>query len=171
MPLPDFAALFQEHRVPILAGGAGGAVLLGIRARKSRAKAPAAAGGPASGVATTAAYAGRGGVYDSTANDVYNSIEPQISSLADQLAQLSNNIGAAQPTYDTPRGDLIGSGYFTPGAIKTAGGTFSHVASQPEAAALKGSGGTLYYEPILGQFAPEPAAGVVGGTPLYSKAS
>lgn len=92
MDMPDFAALFAQHRTPILAAGAGLAVVLGLRARSSS-KASSSAGGNGSAVvATGPAYAGKGGVYDSTANDVYNSIQPQIGNLAGQLATLASDL-------------------------------------------------------------------------------
>lgn len=189
MTLPDVAAIFEQHRTPILAGGAGAAVLLGLRARGRRKAAPAtgvATGGAASGVTTTAAYAGRGGVYDSTANDVYNSIQPQISSLAGQLAELSNGIGATRLSDEQMRGALSnpnlqpgqtsGSGIYNPGVTRDSTGqhSYGYIPSQPTAANILAGGGTLYFEPLPGIFTDANAPGVhlesgQYGTPLYAR--
>lgn len=72
-------AALRRYRVPLAAGGVGLAALLGLRAH-----AKASAAGP-SGATTTAQAAP---TYDSTGNDLYNSIQPQLQSLQDQIAAL-----------------------------------------------------------------------------------
>lgn len=76
----NLPAVIAAHKVPVLAAGAAGAVALGLRARKKSA---------ASATTPGVSYQGQGGVYDSTANDVYNSIQPQIEGLAAQIAALA----------------------------------------------------------------------------------
>lgn len=91
------SALWSEHRVAVLAAAFGAAAVLGLRARAKGTT--AAASGATTTPGATSTYAGSAGgatAYDSTANDVYNAIEPQIEALASQL-----NVLQAGPTSDS----------------------------------------------------------------------
>lgn len=94
---------FQAHRTPVLASAFGGAALLGLYARsKGQAATPSTGTGNA-GASTDQTYQGTAGYYDSTANDVYNAMEPQIAALAAQLNALSQQQSAATtPPVTTP---------------------------------------------------------------------
>lgn len=90
-PLADVRAWVMTHK-GIAAGGAAGAVALGLRARAKRKAAPASGTDQvtAAGPGNSAIYLGKGGTYDSTANDVYNSIQPQIDALAGGQSRLAD---------------------------------------------------------------------------------
>lgn len=100
-------AWLATHHTQVLMGAVGGAVLLGLR---SRAKGKAVAPGSQTNAGTStnvnaadpngAKYTG-GAFYDSTANDVYNGIEPQIEALASQINKLGMVPGPV-PTPVTP---------------------------------------------------------------------
>lgn len=71
-------------------------------------------------------------------------------------------------------GQFSGSGYYNPGLTHSSSGDFLYIPDQPTAAGLVAAGQKLYYEPLPGQFTPEPANGVFPangqyGTPLYYK--
>lgn len=96
---PQLSAFLQQNK-PVVLGVAGvGVVGLALLSRKRKATAPAAAGAgaaqpagtlPAAVVAAPAAASG----YDSTATDVYNSMEGQLQQLqAQQAAQTGTNSG------------------------------------------------------------------------------
>ncbi|MCU1449337.1 MAG: hypothetical protein JWP02_1507 [Acidimicrobiales bacterium] len=87
-PLADVRTWVTAHK-SAAAASALGAAGLGYYVRRRRAAA-AAAGGTSSGTTTvgsTTPTALQGGAYDSTANDVYNSLEPQLQSLSASLYQ------------------------------------------------------------------------------------
>ncbi len=88
MPL-NVAAFLKSHRMPVILVGGGAAAGLGLYAR-AKGKVPSSAGGQTSSV--SAQPGGAQGTYDSTAQDVYNSIEPQIQDLADQLNKLGGTV-------------------------------------------------------------------------------
>lgn len=82
MNTAQLSALFQQHKIPILAGAGGVVVLLGLRARK------AGATSASSSTPTTASSSGTpvtygppqaftGAAYDSSTSDVYNALEQQ----------------------------------------------------------------------------------------------
>ena len=98
-----------SHRTVLLGGAVGGALLLGLRAR-GKAKAgsgPAgsnAGAGPMApaGSGTAATYTGAG-TYDSTANDLYNALEPQIEALSRQIETMGLRPGpVATPAHPKP---------------------------------------------------------------------
>jgi len=91
MVLPAAAgakAWVASHRTVLIGGAIGTAALLGLRARSKGKAASPPAGGSAQmapvGSGTTQRYTGAG-TYDSTANDIYNAIEPQIEGLSRQI--------------------------------------------------------------------------------------
>ncbi len=91
MALPAAAgakAWIAAHRTVLAGGAIGGAALLGLRARsKGKAGKPPAGGSTQMapvGSGTQQSYTGAG-TYDSTANDIYNAIEPQIEALSRQV--------------------------------------------------------------------------------------
>jgi len=81
-------AWVASHRTVLIGGAIGTAALLGLRARSKGKAASPPAGGTAQmapvGSGTTQSYTGAG-TYDSTANDIYNAIEPQIEALSRQI--------------------------------------------------------------------------------------
>ncbi|MGI8685127.1 MAG: hypothetical protein ACR2MO_08595 [Acidimicrobiales bacterium] len=87
--LPGFLA--GKFGVPVAVAAAGGAGLLGLRARKARG---AAAAPPSVVTSTGTLLPGGGSTYDSTASDVYSSIQPQLEALYAQIAAM----GSAAPT-------------------------------------------------------------------------
>lgn len=97
MPL---AAQFAAHRTVILGTAAGGAALLGLRARAKGTA--AAANSTTTTAATTSPQLVPQGAYDSTANDVYNAIEPQIEALNAQLGALAANATTSTPAAAPP---------------------------------------------------------------------
>lgn len=90
------------HKKELGAGGVVVVLLLGLRARKSK------AGDTVNGTAATSpAYAGAaqqatggsyGGAYDSTSSDVYNALQPQLESVSSGLDELRKLFGNAAPT-------------------------------------------------------------------------
>lgn len=106
--LANVSTWLAAHRTPVLATVFGGAALLGLRARSKAASSSASVGSGNAGAATDATYAGAAGsYYDSTANDVYNAIEPQIAALA---AQLNAQQQPATDPVATPPGPTNGIG-------------------------------------------------------------
>jgi len=81
-------AWVASHRTVLIGGAIGTAAMLGLRARSKGKAASPPAGGSAQmapvGSGTTQSYTGAG-TYDSTANDIYNAIEPQIEALSRQI--------------------------------------------------------------------------------------
>lgn len=99
----DFKTWFEAHKTPVLATGFGGAALLGLYARSKGQAAQPSSGTGNAGASTDQTYQGTAGYYDSTANDVYNAIQPQISALAMQLNALQQEQSAtATPPVTTP---------------------------------------------------------------------
>lgn len=98
----ELSALFAQHRTAVLGGGA---VLVAglayLRRKKGAAPAGASAGATVpSGLAGTipaAAVAPSGG-YDSTSYDLYNSLQSEISGIAEQNRQTVGSSAAAAPT-------------------------------------------------------------------------
>jgi hypothetical protein len=80
-------AAVEKNKVALGAGGVGIVALLALRQRSK-------GGGSSSGRVVPAGS----GTYDSTASDVYNSIQPEIESLRDQIDLLSRLNPSAQPT-------------------------------------------------------------------------
>jgi hypothetical protein len=113
----------RTHRAQILAGLFAAAALLGLRARSKGASAQ-----PSTGAGTTGAAAGEstftgagGAYYDSTANDVYNAIEPQIAALAAAIAaQQQQATTPTDPvvTPPAPTGSPVSQGrHVAPGTV------------------------------------------------------
>lgn len=117
----NFQAWFQAHKTPVLATGFGGAALLGLYARSKGQAAQPDTGTGNAGASTDQTYQGTAGYYDSTANDVYNAMEPQIAALAQQLNALSQEQSAATAppvtTPPRPSGPIVSSGHVPVGAI------------------------------------------------------
>lgn len=92
------------HRTPVLVTVFGGAAILGLKARSKAQSATGSTGAGNTGAAAgDTTYSGAGGAYyDSTANDVYNAIEPQISALASQLDTLSQTPTVTDPVTTPP---------------------------------------------------------------------
>jgi hypothetical protein len=93
----DVQAWMRQHRLQLLGGGAGAVVLLALVAKR-RAGSAAASGSatPTRVVPPGASYgdpqdfrgAAGAGVYDSTASDVYNSLQPQIEQVQRSIESL-----------------------------------------------------------------------------------
>jgi hypothetical protein len=89
MKLAQLRTWIHTHQTAALGGGVAAAAGLALIVSK-RKKASADSGNAAP---ATSQAAMKGGVYDSTANDVYNSIQPEIDALAAQIAALGGNLG------------------------------------------------------------------------------
>lgn len=89
MAVPNIGAWITAHKVPVLAVGGAAAVGLGLRARKNK---TAASSGVSPAPGAPGSMTGMVPTFDSTANDVYSSIEPQISAQAGALSGLSNSL-------------------------------------------------------------------------------
>lgn len=88
------------HKVPLMLAGGGVAVALGLRARSKSAAGAAPVGATIAGYAPSSAT---GAAYDSTGNDVYNALQPQIEQTQGMLGQLQNLLsGTPLPTRPTP---------------------------------------------------------------------
>lgn len=95
---PGLQAWARQHRLQLMAGGAGAVVLLALVARR-RASTSAASGSasPTRVVPPGSSYgdpqdfrgAAGAGVYDSTASDVYNSLQPQIEQVQRSIEALA----------------------------------------------------------------------------------
>lgn len=95
----------KKNQQLLLAGG-GAAVVVVIAALMKRKSASAA--DSASG--TTAATTGVQGTYDSTANDVYNSLEDQLGALQQQIAAIGSGGATTGSTGGTGGGSTSGGG-------------------------------------------------------------
>lgn len=115
MNLDALKAWARKHRWPLLGAGGAGAVALALYQRSHRGTAQAApAAGDAAGPVNVSAspypsyYSGgsTGGYgYDSSANDVYNSLQPIFEGLGREVDALSDQVGALSslsPTTGTP---------------------------------------------------------------------
>lgn len=89
MNLAALKAWVHTHQTEALGGGV--VAMAGVAYVVSKRKKAGAAAG--SNAPATSQAAQQGGVYDSTANDVYNSIQPEIDALAAQIAALGGNLG------------------------------------------------------------------------------
>lgn len=82
----QLSAFFAAHKVAILGGGAAAIAALGLHQRKKNAAASTTAGATIPGTIPAAAVVGGTGssaaTYDSTAFDIYDSLEQQISDVA-----------------------------------------------------------------------------------------
>ncbi len=103
MALPAAAGAktwITSHRTVLIGSAIGGAALLGLRARsKGKAASPPAGGSTQMapvGSGTQQSYTGAG-TYDSTANDIYNAIEPQIEALSRQIERSGLRPGPVGP--------------------------------------------------------------------------
>lgn len=77
------AAWFAAHKAAAIGGGGAAALLLVIKKKKAATGPVGASSSPAGTVAAPAGAA----AYDSTAQDVYGSIEPQLAALQQQISQ------------------------------------------------------------------------------------
>lgn len=77
MKMPDVGGLVARYKVPILGAGAAVAVVAALARKRGGASSDSARVYPAST-----------GAYDSTANDVYNSMWPQIEALQRSIEEL-----------------------------------------------------------------------------------
>jgi hypothetical protein len=87
------SAMWAEHKKLILLGGAGAAVAYGLHARTQAAAPSSGTDAPLTDPGTTGVGAGiagytgaTGAAYDSTANDVYNALQPQLATTQGLLA-------------------------------------------------------------------------------------
>lgn len=147
-------AAVEKNKVAIGAGGVGLVALVALRQRSR------AAGG---GAATTQ-VAGTG-TYDSTASDVYNSIQPEIEALRDQIDLLARLDPAAQPTpAPTPANP-------SPVTSQVSSYVFSFTDPTPVAGydpaprGMQSSPITVQDKLIGVSFSPLPAMGLWGGDP------
>lgn len=94
----DVKAWVRQHRTQVMAAGAGGVVLLALVARRrATTSAGSAAPGATRVVPPGSSYgdpqdfqgAAGAGVYDSTASDVYNSLQPQIEQVQRSIEALA----------------------------------------------------------------------------------
>lgn len=93
-PAPKAGKLGGLAKNPkVLAAAAGGVVLLALMGKKGAASSAVDASGSSPAGQSTP---GQGGYYDSTANDVYNSLMGQIQTIADNQNAVSS--GASTPT-------------------------------------------------------------------------
>ncbi len=112
MNVAQLQALAEKNKPALLAGGAAVAVGVGLYQRK---KAGEAAAGDPRGTETPAGTAaglalpysvggqsypmsGAGGVYDSSASDLYGAVAPQLESLQEQLSGIKDKLNAPTPT-------------------------------------------------------------------------
>jgi nucleoid-associated protein YgaU len=80
----DLKALFQKNKLAIGATAAAGVVAFALYKRHQ------------AGSGATAGTGGTTPTYDSTASDVYNSMQPEIDALAQQLSDLNMSVPAPQ---------------------------------------------------------------------------
>jgi hypothetical protein len=83
-------AWFARNRLLVLAGAAGVAVVLGLRARLAGGGDP---GGGSGGSGVQAAQLVPGGSFDSTANDLWNVMSPVLEAQSRQIQGLSDQLG------------------------------------------------------------------------------
>lgn len=104
-PFASLEAFLRQHRNASLAGAgvavAGIAVLMRRRSSASSTSGVQDTASPTSYTTTGAAGAGGSGTYDSTSNDVYNSLQPQIEDLTNLITQLAAG-GGTNPTPSDP---------------------------------------------------------------------
>lgn len=88
-------AFFAQHHKAVLVAGGAGAVGLGLLHHKSTAAAASSTTGAA---VTPTGTAGQAGTYDSSANDVYNALQPQIEQTQSMLQKLLNALPGTKPS-------------------------------------------------------------------------
>ncbi|HLY84815.1 MAG TPA: hypothetical protein VKQ71_17655 [Acidimicrobiales bacterium] len=99
----DLAAVFQAHRTPILVAGGGGLLGLVVLKRKKTASSTPTSAATGANTTTQAPFVTGGDPYG-LANDVTNSLTPQLQSLQQQIAGLQNNPPA--PPVTPPAGTV-----------------------------------------------------------------
>lgn len=117
-PKPDLRATLQRNKLALGGAGVGVVVLLALRARSG-------SGGAAASLAPPPQRAGLP-TYDSVANDVANSLQPQIDALARELANLKPSdpqdaLDPAKPVKATrdPKPASSGWSFWTPPARRS----------------------------------------------------
>jgi LysM repeat protein len=95
----ELEATFTKNKPAVLGVAAVAVVGLGLYHRKKAASVAAAdpgpvAGGGTPGLAQSYGLTGAGGVYDSSASDLFGAVSPQLESLQTQLSALSDKMNA-----------------------------------------------------------------------------
>lgn len=88
------------HNPKALAAGAGLVVVVALMSKKSAGSADAS--GTSDAAAPGQITPNQGGYYDSTANDVYNSLAGQLQSLQQQIQDVSSGASTPTPTPNVP---------------------------------------------------------------------
>lgn len=106
-PAPAGGLLAKVKKNPTMLLAGGGAVVVVLFALMRRSSASTDAGQSADTLQMT----GAGSTYDSTSNDLYNSIQPEIDALAQMIQQMQNGLGTpAPPTTGTTTPPKLGNG-------------------------------------------------------------
>ncbi|MCW2498136.1 hypothetical protein [Jatrophihabitans sp.] len=95
MKLPNLKGLWANHRNEVLAAGAAVAVGLGlVSARRQKSDAGGSDSTAAKGLGVSQPADAATGAYDSTGNDVYNALQPQLEQNQSLLASLMETVAA-----------------------------------------------------------------------------
>lgn len=99
------AAWFEKNKTVALGGGVAVVVVLALVSRSRSGEAATGTGGAAAPASQSLSAGGQvaGGVYDSTASDLYSALSPELSSISQSLEKLNGSGTPATPVPAAPK--------------------------------------------------------------------